>query len=319
MRTFNQLTAADRRLIGRYRKRELSLTDIAEALGVSKSTVSRELKRNSNSNGIYRHRDAQWKRNGRNQRAMAKRPGWLLPTTHLWIRRALVAKWSPEQIAGRSRIDGPQPVSHESIYRLIRHDRRHGGTLHRFLRRDRRHRRRARCKRKYEKLLGRIDISKRPKIVERRTRLGDLEGDTIIGRHQQSHIVVVADRVSRLVGLAKVRSKARHHVNRGLKKLIARNGHAKTLTVDNGLEFSGHRSLNRQTGLKIFFAHAYSAWERGTVENMNRLIRQYLPKKTDFRRVSERQLRQIERELNNRPRKCLGYRTPYERHITTTL
>jgi IS30 family transposase len=150
--------------------------------------------------------------------------------------------------------------------------------------------------------------------VEKRLRLGDLEGDLIVGRHQLSHIVVVADRVSRMVGIEKVRVKTKREVNRTLHRIIMRIGRGKTLTLDNGLEFSGHEDLAKTANVKIYFAHAYAAWERGTVENMNGLLRQFLPKKTDFRRLSKKQLREIEDALNNRPRKCLRYRTPIERH-----
>lgn len=126
--------------------------------------------------------------------------------------------------------------------------------------------------------------------------------------------MVVADRVSRLVGLEKVKSKTTAQVNQKLKQIIKRNGKAKTITFDNGLEFSGHDVIKQTTGIKTYFTHAYAAWERGTVENMNGLLRQYLPKKTDFRKVSEKRIRFIEQTLNNRPRKCLGYKTPNERH-----
>ena len=314
MRRYRQVKVWDRVVIEKCFRKGLSFSEIGKATGFSRSTICRELKRNHCYRQAYRGVTAQRKRDARNKVATNSRPGSIRQETREWIKERLLSKWSPEQISGRSRIDGPQPVSHEYIYRMVKQDKKERGRLFLCLRRARKH--------SYHfhgigrsKILNRADISTRPKIVEKRIRLGDLEGDLIVGRHQLSHIAVVADRVSRLVGLEKVRTKANGEVNGPLRRAIERNGQGKTLTLDNGLEFSEHRRLSAQTGLKIYFAHAYAAWERGTVENMNRLLRQYLPKKTDFRKVSSEQLRQIEDSLNNRPRKCLGYRTPNERHF----
>lgn len=312
---YSQVKPWDRVLIARYRKQRISVTEIARMTGFHKSTISRELRRNRRGDFFkYRADWAQQKRDERKRTGMKKGPRAIHEETHQWIVEKLEAKWSPEQIAGRSKKDGPQKVSHEYIYRFIVQDKANGGRLYQNLRGSQKRRYRFKGP-KRSKIPQRVDISTRPKVVERRKRLGELEGDLLVGRHQRSHIVVVADRVSRLVGIEKVPVKTTREVNRKLVTLIRRNGRGKTLTLDNGLEFSGHQKLAARTGLKIYFAHAYAAWERGTVENMNRLLRQYLPKKSDFRKISDEELRQIEEAINNRPRKCLGYRTPNERHF----
>ena len=315
MRQYSQIKSWDRVIIAKYRARGLSISDIARALGFNKSSISREVRRNYSWVRSYRHKRAQEFRDARNRTAMAKRRASIGVKTKEWIRQKLEAKWSPEQIAGRSIIDGPQRVSHEYIYRFVAKDRENGGKLYEHLRRGGRRRYRFKSPKNRTKIPNRVDISSRPKVVEKRNRLGDIEGDLIVGRHQLSHIVVSADRVSRLVGLEKVPVKSAQLVSNKLSKLIERNGRGKTLTLDNGLEFSAHKQITAKTGLKVYFAHAYAAWERGTVENMNGLLRQFLPKKTDFRKLTTKHIREIEDALNNRPRKCLGYRTPNERHF----
>lgn len=315
MRRFSQIKTWDRAIIAKCHKRRMSVSEIARATGFHKSTISRELARNRK-NKFFRYRAdwAQEERDERSRAAMKKRRGTIRPDSERWIRQKLAAKWSPEQISGRSAIDGPQRVSHEFIYQFIARDKERGGRLFEHLRTSQKRRYRFKSPAKRSKIPNRVDISTRPKIVNKRKRLGDLEGDLIVGRHQRSHIVVVADRVSRLVGIEKVRVKSKREVNRELHRIIKRNGRGKTLTLDNGLEFSGHEQLAKKARVKIYFAHAYAAWERGTVENMNGLLRQFLPKRTDFRSLSEKRLREIESAINNRPRKCLRYRTPIERH-----
>lgn len=314
MRRFNQLTRADREFIAKGVKYGLSVSEMARTTGVHKSTISRELKRNRAKRRPYMAGHAQDRRNQRQRSAIENRKASIRPETQRWIQEKLRLGWSPEQIAGRSAIDGPQRVSHEYVYRLIIRDKSQGGTLFKFLRSAQKRRYRMKGPQSRVRILNRVDISMRPKIVEERKRLGDLEGDLLVGRHQRSYVVVVADRLSRLVGIERVLQKNPKPVNARLKRLIQRNGRGKTLTLDNGCEFASHQELTRQTGVPVYFAHAYAAWERGTVENTNRLLRQYLPKKTDFRLVSDRRIREIELSLNNRPRKCLGYLTPNERH-----
>ena len=175
MRRFRQLELADRALIAKCRARRLSVSEIARVTGFHKATISRELRRNEGYYGGYWSAVAQHKRNKRNQRATRKRATTIRPDTWIWIKAKLRAKWSPEQIAGRSKIDGPQRVSHEAIYLRIRKDRRNGGRLYELLRRAHKHRYRPQGKGK-PKILNRMDISTRPTIVNKRIRLGDLEG-----------------------------------------------------------------------------------------------------------------------------------------------
>jgi IS30 family transposase len=304
----------DRVIIAKYYQQGCSISAIARSTGFHKATISRELRRNGTMFG-YEALRAQERRNGRSKAAMQRRPRAIGPLTDEWICEKLRARWSPEQIAGRSESEAPQKVSHEYVYRFVGRERRAGGKLYEFLRRRGRRRYKFKSASSRSKIPNRVDISTRPKVVDERRRLGDLEGDLIVGRDQLSHLVVAVDRVSRLVGLEKARTKSKKEVNRCLKRILKRNAQAKTLTVDNGLEFGLHEKLTSMTGVKVYFASAYSAWQRGTVENTNGLLRQYFPRKTDFRLVSESQIKQVEKEMNERPRKCLGYRTPKERHF----
>lgn len=313
MRQFSQIKSWDRTLIARYRARGISISAIASSTGFHKSTISRELRRNPWYKHRYKALHAQKLRDDRNHKAMKERSG-VRGKTYRWIINRLKESWSPEQIAGRSKIDGPQSVSHEFIYQFIRDDKKKGGKLHENLRRFRKKSHWSKPKKKRSKIPNRRDISTRPKQIEDRIRLGDLEGDLIEGRLKRSYIAVGTDRVSRLVRLERLKTRTSKDVNRGFRKIIRRHGRAKTMTLDNATEFSRHEELSKQTGVRIYFTEPYSAWQKGTVENMNGLVRQFLPRKTDFRRLTVKELRHIEALLNHRPRKCLSYKTPLERH-----
>ena len=287
--------------------------EIAEHLGVSAPTISRELKRNSGERG-YRYRQADEKAINRRCHA-SRRPKKMTPPIIALVEAKLLEKWSPEQIAGVLRNSGIF-ISYESIYRHIWANKKAGGDLYTHLRR-----RGKKYNHRSAKTAGRgcipnrVDIQKRPKIVEDKCRLGDWEGDTITGAKQQGVILSLVDRKSKLTLLAKMEGKYADQVPGLIKKCLKRMprkvaGH--TITFDNGKEFSRHEKITQQTKLRCYFATPYHSWERGLNEHTNGLVRQYFPKASDLTKYTSEEIQYVEDQLNNRPRKVLGYRTPRE-------
>lgn len=295
-----------------------SLGDIAQALGRSKSTISRELKRNSSPEyKLYLSHRAQGRAEERRKHASRRQR---LKTNQIaaYVTAKLHTGWSPEQIAGRLPIDHPGlTISHEAIYQYIYHPTtgdRH--TLIHCLRRAHRQRKSKRLGRheRKTKIPNRIPIEQRPPSVERRCRFGHWEGDSLVSRKSPVALNSLVERKSRLLLLTKLERKTAEATCQAVtSRLNALPPKArKTLTLDNGTENAKHETITATTGIKCFFAHPYASWERGTNENVNGLIRWYLPKGTDFRKISEDQIARIESLINNRPRKCLGFKTPIE-------
>jgi IS30 family transposase len=266
-------------------------------------------------NVVWSHREAQ---------SLASQRAWLAqqkrrrkrPETRKWVIEKLRSGWSPEQIAGRSKIDGPESVSHEYVYVLVHRDKKRGGTLHRLLKRFGRRKQRFGA-RAYDGIpapTDRASIDERPAIVGKRARLGDCEGDLIIGHQQSGCVLSVVDRRSRVAALRRLTSKRMHEVRVELETSLKLLG-ARTLTVDNGKEFYAHKQLAKNAGVDVFFTHPYCSTERGSVENLNGLVRYYLPKRKSFSRLTQKRLDEIVELLNHRPRKCLGYLTPHEVHF----
>jgi IS30 family transposase len=234
-----------------------------------------------------------------------------------YVQQKLREQWSPEQIAGRLALEHPRDprmrVSHTSIYRWLRADRAGGGPWWEQLRQSRK-----KWRRPYgsgprrSRIPARVSIRERPKEAEGRAPLGHWESDTVLGRG--GRLATHVDRRSRYVLIGRMPDGTAVQFNaasiRCFRKMPAE--YRKTLTADNGSEFVEHQVLGRRLGFRTYFADPYSSWQRGTNENTNGLIRQYLPKGSDFSRLTHRRVARIERELNNRPRKCLGYRTPAE-------
>ncbi|MEQ1877679.1 MAG: IS30 family transposase [Bdellovibrionia bacterium] len=313
-RKYKQLTQRDRVLISRLKAIGYSQSEIAKRLRTNRSTICRELKRNTHGSH-WRAEDAEKIRKGRAARANGVRRGKRRETLS-WVIEKLKLNWSPEQIAGRSGIEGPEKLCTETVYSFLRKDRKEGGGLHRLLKRFRKRKSRF-CNRDYSAkptIPNRIGIEKRPSLVNERSRLGDLEGDLVVGYKQSGYVITVVDRTSLAVALEKIERKTKSQVLKGLKSAIARLGHAHTLTLDNGREFAAHQTLTHDCGVSVFFARPYASHERGTVENTNGLLRYYLPKKTSFGPLNSEKLNLIEQELNTRPRKVLAYLTPQEVH-----
>ncbi len=233
------------------------------------------------------------------------------------MKARLRRQWSPEQIAGRLPLDHPDDarmrVSHTSVYRWIRADRAAGGGLWKHLRQSRKKRRRPYGSgRRRSRIPDRVGIERRPPQADQRTEIGHWESDSVLGRH--GRLATHVDRKSRYVLIARLADGRASEFNAGsirrFKRLPAQG--RKTLTADNGSEFVEHAKLGSRLGFTTYFADPYSSWQRGTNENTNGLIRQYLPKGSDFSALTHQRVAVIERALNNRPRKCLGYRTPAE-------
>jgi transposase, IS30 family len=224
-------------------------------------------------------------------------------------------QWSPEQITGRLKLEGVESISHETIYQRILEDKKSGGTLYTHLRcKKKRKKRYGSARSKRGSIPNRVDIDQRPAIVESRTRTGDWEGDTIIGSHDGGAIITsMVERKSRFTCLSKVKNKTTVAVVGSISKQmtsIATMVH--TITLDNGREFSQHEVMADALDAKVYFAKPYHSWERGLNENTNGLVRQYFPKKLPFDNITDQELKSVANKLNNRPRKCLGYKTPFE-------
>ena len=316
MKPYHQLTREKRYQIAALREAGHNQSEIARCIGVHKSTVSRELRRNHATRG-YRPRHA-------HLLALSRRAGkarCVLTARH-WveIHRLLRQDWSPEQIAGRVAEEGAFRVSPEWIYQNLLENKRQGGDLHRYLRCQKiRRKRYGKARQVRGAIAGRVGIAQRPAVVARRGRLGDWEGDTLAGQHWRTGVLTLVERKSRLTRLGRLRNKSApvtaNAVTRCLRPLSAS---VHTLTVDNGQEFAHHQAITARLKTPVYFAEPYAPWQRGTVENMNGLLRQYFPKTLDFTTLTTQQLRRAEDRLNHRPRKCLGYRTPHEVFFNTT-
>jgi IS30 family transposase len=304
---YRQLTLVQRYQIQGLHEAGHRQSVIAQQVGCHKSTISRELNRLTA--GHYRAEAAHDQAICRRQYAAkaTRQTPWLLKL----VRQALVKGFSPAIIAHRLKLEtGKKLVSHETLYRWIYADYQADGDLHQHLvRAYKPYRTRYGVYDRRGVILGRKPISERPAIVEKRRRQGDWEGDTVRGK--RGHIVTLVDRASRYLTARKVLHCTRQAVT--ARVVVMLKGHpARTLTVDNGAEFKGHREIERRTKAAVYFAAPYHSWERGTNENTNGLLRRYLPKGTDFCKISAQQLRRYVERLNHRPRKCLGWKTPYE-------
>ena len=225
-------------------------------------------------------------------------------------------QFSPEQIVGYCRRKGIPIVSHETIYQWIWRDKKYGGDLYKHLRhKGRKYRKRGLQNNSRRHIPNAVDISERPDIVDTRTRFGDFEVDTIVGSSPFQHILTITERCTGLLIMRKLdRPTAAETEQKMIEALsaLAKKGLVKTITSDNGLQFANHQAISLALGADFYFAKPYHSWERGTNENTNGLIRQYIPKSSDFNLLSEDDIRQIEDKLNKRPRKRLNFTSPYE-------
>ena len=309
-----QLNEAKRFVLAELLQLKITKTEIAQRLHVHRSTVYRELKRNTSPIG-YIPEEAQGRAEVRLM-LHGRRPKMDDPQTRQYVCRGLEQRWSPDQIAGRLRQEFSRElnrqISRQTIYNWIERrrpeERRRWRACLRFGRPRRRRQDNA------GRLPGAVSIEGRPPIVARRCRFGDWEGDTIVGRGRHGGLVSLVERKSGYTLLARVDDLRANTVRTASQhKLECLPEHLRhTLTFDNGKEFAEHQALALATGMQIYFAKPYCAWQRGTNENTNGLVRQYLPKGTDIKAESHRAVAAIQTSLNDRPRKRLGYLTPRE-------
>ena len=312
---YNHLTHDQRSQISVLKSIGRSNKEIASAIKVDKTTIGRELKRNSKPDEKYDHHFAQSCAVKRKSSAHCVAHK-MTPELIAIINPLIKEDWSPEQISGWLLKKYGISISHERIYQYIWANKRAGGTLFKHLRHKGK-------KYNYSRntnaagrghIANRIDIKERPAVVEEKKRLGDLEIDLIIGAKHQGAVLTVVDRMSKLTRFATLINKTPRHVTKAILRVL---GTFKfpifTITVDNGKEFCWHEFITKVTGIPIYFATPYHSWERGLVEHTNGLARQYLPKKSNLlTSITDDKLKIIENKLNNRPRKVLHYLTPKE-------
>jgi len=311
MGSYRRLRYEDRCQIYALSRQGSSQQSIAAILGVSQSAVSRELDRNRGKRG-YRFKQAEAKAQGR--QALRRKPRKLTAGLRRKIEKKLrQARWSPEQISGWLAEQGIA-LSHERIYQLVWRDKRDGGDLWRSLRRrGKRYNRRAGKTAGRGLIPNRTDISERPAIVARKIRVGDWEGDTVVSAGRKGGLLTLVERKTKLTKIALLsRASAAATRKAAVRRLRPIGNAVHTITFDNGKEFSAHQDIASALDAKIFFATPYHAWERGLNENTNGLIRDFFPKGTDFSKVTPAEVAKVERLLNTRPRKSLGFRSPQE-------
>jgi len=312
--SYQQITPHERYTLAALRKQEptISYAELARVLDRHPSTIGREIRRNRcGYDGGYRSVRAQERSNAR--RRNSRRNMRLTVTDWILIEQLLRADLSPEQISGRLRAEDRLQVSHETIYKHIWRDKRRGGQLYRHLRQRPRYRKRYGTHEKRGHLPGKRHISERPPAAERRCEVGHWEMDTVIGTGSKHCILTLTERVLRCTLILKLAARTAAEVNRHLIPLILEHPELfKTITADNGTEFHSYQQIEEATGVTIYFATPYHSWERGTNENTNGLIRQYLPKRTSMRTLTQARCNAIAGALNNRPRKRYRFRTPLE-------
>lgn len=309
---YEHIESEERYAIAAMRGQYIKISEIARRLGRHRSTIYRELKRNASvHDGQYRASHACQKASGRQKRSKRnmryKRPQFSR------IERLIRKELSPDQVVGRHVLEGQPVMSHETIYKWIWLDKKNGGTLWQSLRgacKQRRKRYAANDSR--GRLAGKKMIGERPAVVERRSRIGDWEIDTVHGT-TKAGVVTIVERRSGLVRIGKLHRITKEQTGKRTIRLLLSDKHrVKTITADNGAEFHGYQRIERALETSVYFATPHQAWERGTNENTNGLIRQYLPKGTPLDELTQSTCTQIANTLNNRPRKRLGYKTPNE-------
>lgn len=309
----SQITLEQRYEIAALRNIGKTLEDIGNIVGFHKGTISKELRRNCDGrNGNYKPKLAE---NKCRERHRDKHKHILLtPEVIETIECLLREELSPEQIVGYCKKHGINCVSVETIYLHIWEDKKAKGNLFKHLRRKgRRYKKRGAVNKGRGQISDRVSIEKRPPVVEQKSRFGDLEADTIVGKDHKGAIVTLNDRASGMLKMKKTVTKeateVRIAINEMLEEWIP---FLKTITSDNGKEFAEHKKITEECQIDFYFANPYSPWERGANENLNGLIRQYFPKKSDFSLISDKEIKRIETKLNNRPRKRFNFDTPLE-------
>jgi len=312
MKSYTQLSQEERYYISSHRSRKISFTQIARDLGRVTSTVTREYKRNLRPTGVYAAFVA-------NSYAIARRHrcrrGSNFPR-ECWanILKYLEFKWSPEQISAYLLANNMYKISFQTIYRVIRKDRKRGGFLFKNLRIvPKRRRKRYGSSDSRGILRGKRMISERPDYINDRSEFGHWEADTVMGKNKHECILTLLERKSGENRLFKLQNRTANNVTKALIKIIsAEKGNFKSITFDNGSEFHSYRIIENMFGIICYFANPHHPWERGSNENFNGLLRQYYPKGTSLKYIGPTKLRYVSDQINNRPRKRLGFLSPKE-------
>ncbi len=307
MKAYTQLTLEERYQIYALKKAGNSQAEIGALLQRHKSTIGRELRRNEGLRG-YRPSQAQQMADRRRE----EKTSYRITEDH-WARvdELLREEWSPEQVSGWLALEEGIEVSHEWIYLHVYADKREGGTLYRHLRCQKARRKRYGSADRRGQIKDRVSIDERPAVVDERSRIGDWEADTVIGRPGGAVLVTLCERATRHSVITFCPDKSAESVTKGIiAALTPLADQVHTITYDNGKEFAHHKEIDKALGCKSYFAHPYHSWERGLNENTNGLIRQYLKKGSSFDLLTSKDAELIKNKLNNRPKKCLGFKTP---------
>ena len=308
-RTYKQLTDTQRYQIEAWIKAGTPKEFIVDQLGINRSTLYRELKRNSSKTGIYRAKKAQSLCDERKERFGRARKFTKAEEKKVtqWIKQE---QWSPKQIVGHCQKQGISMVSHERIYQFIREDKRNGGILYKQLRHRLKHRKRPLTK--HMPIKDRVPISQRPEVINNKQRFGDWEIDTIIGKDHKGAILTLVERKTAFLMMKKLDNgkQARGLAKQLIDMLIPYKNNVLSITSDNGSEFAEHQAISKKLKTDFFFANPYASWERGLNEYTNKLIRQYIPKGTNFQNITNDQITQIQHKINRRPREKLNFQNP---------
>ena len=306
---YKQLRDSQRYQIEAYLKSGMKKKFICEQLKISRTTLYRELKRNSGARGIYNAKRAQLLCDERKERYGSNRK--LNPEKQQIIKDYLLKEqWSPKQIIGYCSKEGIEMVSHERIYQFIRLDKANGGKLYKELRHQLKHRKR--LVGKSIPIKDRVPISQRPEIINSKQRFGDWEIDTIIGKNHKGAIVTIVERKTNFFMMRKLDQgkNAKSLAKQLIEMLLPYKNSILSITSDNGTEFAEHKNISQKLDTKFYFANPYASWERGLNEYTNKLIRQYIPKKTDFNQLTNQQIIEIQHKINRRPREKLNFENP---------
>lgn len=304
------LTKEQRYQIKAYLNCGKSKLFIAEALNVDKTTIYRELKRNSKKRGSYNPDFAQELSTERKERFASNRKFTL--SIEKYVKEQIEKEqWSPEQIVGYCKSQNIPMVSHERIYAYIRDDKKQGGNLFKHLRHQLKHRKRP-VSGKQNTIKDRVSIDLRSAVINNKERFGDWEIDLIIGKDGKGAIVTIVERTTAFFLMRKLPfgKNAKELAENVIDMILPYKEFVHSITSDNGKEFAQHKEISEKLLSQFFFAHPYSSWERGLSEYTNKLVRQYIPKKSIFNTFNDQEIKAIQHKINRRPRKNLNYDNP---------
>ena len=320
MKKYHHLTQRERYLISYYLSIGKKQYEVADLLGCNASTISRELKRNIYefyNLRKYEYLFADWQ--ARNREEIKPKRKDFNENIKAYVISKLKIQHSPDQIKGSMIKDIGKSISIETIYKFIYKDKQEGGLLYTNLRwqnKKRKKRFHGRVRQRVYGSIPRKSIHERDNIIEEKSRFGDIEIDTVIGKNHKQALVTLVDRKTKYTWIKKLVFKRSDLLSLAVNKMLNPiKKHIHTITADNGSEFAAYEKMENKLGIKFYFCDPYSSWQRGLNEHTNGLIRQYLPKKTDFTTVSYKTIKMIQNRLNNRPRRVLNYKTPREAYL----